>query len=570
MIRSAIVVLSFFSAGQLARTDDALTLGELRTHATMHSIGIEWDVTGDANHNATCTVAYRAIGTQAWQAALPLLRNDYRRNFAGKRGPQINTLAGSILFLQPNTQYEVRLEAKDGVGGGDAKIVRLTTRAVPAIAADAPRRHVVPATVGETGGDNGDGSATRPFRGVAAAQQSARPGDVFLLHAGHYGHFVFDRSGESGRHIVWQSAADGDAVFEQIRVGANHVWFEGLKLRPRTEILALRGTQGASDVVVLRNDFAGFHNAIVLHAQSSGWYVADNVIVGDNDPFLKPPAAFDGEGIELSDSSGHTVCHNRISHTADGVSYPGANVDVFGNDIFDVCDDALEGDHGRVNVRFWGNRLTNYQFSGISFQPMEAGPWYLVRNQFIGRGEPFKLYGQDRFVCVNNTFVYWGSQTKLQSLLKTFSRNNLYVALGGGSPMFVAKPVPTDGDFDADEFRATWRTDVDYDGFATDAPPPLVRWNEQPFADLKAFTAAVGIEQHGLQLRAAELFDKFTPPPSRGPVAVDHLTLRPGTAAIDAGSSVPNLCEKFSGKSPDLGALELAEPLPHYGPRPKE
>ena len=44
--------------------------------------------------------------------------------------------------------------------------------------------------------------------------------------------------------------------------------------------------------------------------------------------------------------------------------------------------------------------------------------------------------------------------------------------------------------------------------------------------------------------------------------------LMPGSVAIDRGAILPNITDGFSGKAPDLGALESGQPLPHYGPRP--
>ena len=54
------------------------TLGELRTDSTPHSISIEWDLTGDPNHDATCKVQYRQRGSDKWLDALPLFRVDYQ------------------------------------------------------------------------------------------------------------------------------------------------------------------------------------------------------------------------------------------------------------------------------------------------------------------------------------------------------------------------------------------------------------------------------------------------------------------------------------------------------------
>jgi hypothetical protein len=38
---------------------------------------------------------------------------------------------------------------------------------------------------------------------------------------------------------------------------------------------------------------------------------------------------------------------------------------------------------------------------------------------------------------------------------------------------------------------------------------------------------------------------------------------------IDAVSEIlPNVNDDFTGKGPDLGAIEVGKPRPHYGPRP--
>ena len=44
--------------------------------------------------------------------------------------------------------------------------------------------------------------------------------------------------------------------------------------------------------------------------------------------------------------------------------------------------------------------------------------------------------------------------------------------------------------------------------------------------------------------------------------------LKPGSAAIDHGVILPNVTDGFTGQAPDLGALELGQTPPHYGPRP--
>jgi hypothetical protein len=50
------------------------------------------------------------------------------------------------------------------------------------------------------------------------------------------------------------------------------------------------------------------------------------------------------------------------------------------------------------------------------------------------------------------------------------------------------------------------------------------------------------------------------------PATVD-LTLSPGAVAVDAGTIIPNVTDGFTGKAPDLGAYELGQAVPRYGPR---
>jgi hypothetical protein len=96
------------------------------------------------------------------------------------------------------------------------------------------------------------------------------------------------------------------------------------------------------------------------------------------------------------------------------------------------------------------------------------------------------------------------------------------------------------------------------------------------YASLAEFTAATGYEQHG-RLVDYDIFQNVQPHPwlddppkgpaqAYDPAALDY-RLRAGSAALDAGCVLPNVTEGFTGKAPDLGALEFGRPVPHYGPR---
>ena len=84
-------------------------------HPTLHSLGFEWAIDGDANRNASVDVSFRAVGDHAWRPALPLVRiggeQVYRRrehlDYTVPHG-----FAGSILGLQPGTEYRVPLRPR--------------------------------------------------------------------------------------------------------------------------------------------------------------------------------------------------------------------------------------------------------------------------------------------------------------------------------------------------------------------------------------------------------------------------------------------------------------------------
>ncbi len=548
----------------LLALQDAVIPGEIRTHATPTSIGIEWDLTGDADRDATCAVEVRPKGAGPWRKVLPLFRVDYFGWYADTKADRAyNMVAGSLLFLEPGTTYEVKLDLADPDGGGLTRTLEIRTRDVPRVPQGGRTLHVAP---GEGGGD---GSEPNPFLGLAAARGEARPGDLFLLRPGRYGTFQFDRSGQPGKPVVWKSERPGEAVFDAAMVDADHVWLEGLAFRRGERSSALRGYRKSADVVVRRCDFQGFHYSVHLTKDCRDWTIEDNVIVGDNDPVT---GGLSGEGVELAMSSGHVVAHNRISRTADGVSYPGRNCDIYGNDIFDVSDDGLEPDYGYANNRMWSNRLTNSHHAALSFQPMYCGPWYFVRNQVVGAGQIFKFRIQDRFVLANNTFVTWGAQgSYMHHVLTSLSRNNLHISADGKRPLWVALDYGERKYVLPPQWTKDWRTDVDCDGFDWGDQKEPFQWEKgkRRWKDLADLSAALGIEEHGVRVRKEEIFERWDVPSERRRIDPSILlTLKPGSNAVDAGAVLPGLVDDFAGNAPDLGAHEAGKPPPHYGPRP--
>jgi len=293
------------------------------------------------------------------------------------------------------------------------------------------------------------------------------------------------------------------------------------------------------------------------------WYIADNTIVGDTPYYTE---SLDGEGIELNMTGGHTVAHNSISNVADGISDPGANTDLFGNDIFDTSDDGIEADGGGANVRMWQNRIHNAVHNGISFQPQTGAPWYIIRNQIVLNVEAaFKFRQTDRFVLLHNTIVNWGNAWPGTSmmccnedhLLRAVTRNNLWVSVLGGQIW----------GFDAGV--VDWRTDLDYDGIDWGQATNAFEYGGASYPDLPSLTAASGLEPHGVRFLKDGCFETFeVPGPPPAPVPPQAMTLKPGCIAVDRGVVLPNVNDAtFIGSAPDLGAYERGLEIPVYGPR---
>jgi len=560
----AVFLAFIFSAIPASAFGSPVSPGGLSIATTTQSIGIDWRISGDTNHNATATVEFRASGVAAWTQAMPLVRVD---------SPNANSLAGSILFLEPATQYDIRVSVTDPDGGAESRTITATTEAVPAMPTASRTLHVIP------GSGGGNGSSQNPYQGLETAWSNALPGDHLLLHSGYYGG-VSDTNGRSGtpaQHIVLRPAGDGEVVVSYLQLFAqSNLWIEGLSfqydgssdtalysslLNPGYDNGFRPMSADVNNIVLIGNRFEGYKHAVRAGPRTSRWYIADNMIVGDKQLGISGTESFDGEGIELGHGDNHEVLYNSITRVADGVSFPGANCDIYGNDIFDVTDDGIELDTGEGNTRAWRNRIHNASHNGIGFQPQSGAPWYIIRNQIVNVQESvFKFRDADRFVAVNNTFVNWGDVLDHWShqLFRGITRNNLWITVNNGRIWRRGSE------------GMSWQTDLDYDGFdwGTNSEPFEV--NGVKYADLGELQAATGQESNGIRMDAPSCLASLDVPgpPPLTTVPPQFMTLNASCNAVDAGIAVPNISDDYLGAAPDLGAYEFGQADPHYGPRP--
>ncbi len=562
-----------------ANSQAARPLGEPVLEApTLRSLGVYWIVQGDDNKNAAVGLEVRKAGTAAWKQTLPLFRVEKGANRLERGESRVKVptdawlFAGSVVLLDPGTDYELRLRLSDPDGGTAERLLKSRTAIEPVAPRNAPQYHVVPGTGG------GSGTREDPYRGLAAAREKAKPGSLFLLHAGVYkGTFAVEKSGETGRPIIWRGAGDGEAVLDgegtEGRVvdasGVHDVWFERLAIRNAEWGLV---AHDSARIVIRRCHFTRVKNGITATRNTdgrlAGFFITDNLLEG---PFSFPSAekgagVEENRGIQIS-GTGQVVCYNRIRRFKDGIdTFPSpvcAAIDIHNNEVSECLDDGGEMDGSERNNRLFLNRFTDV-FQGISVQPVHGGPVYIFRNVVYNIDvEPYKMHNSPSgALFFHNTCVKKGGPFVLYTSAPVghcVLRNNLFIGTEGGYASECDAPM---GD-----------CDFDYDGFGGGPWQQFLKWHGLRFSTLEETRAKAPVYRHAVLVDAATVFASGIRPPEtwarrHDPLAMD-LRLRPGTEALDTGQRLPGFNDDYRGKAPDLGAYEFGASLPQYGPRPE-
>jgi hypothetical protein len=302
---------------------DATRAGRFHVeHPTLLNLGFEWEIEGDANRNATVAVRFRQAGSTAWREALPLVRIGGERVFREREHLDYvvpHGFAGSILNLQPGTEYECEfaLRDPDGVSGIATQSVRVRTRTEPQPYEGGRTLHVYPP---DYFGPRQEPSFTGILEAYYGAglgdwsvvwERRAQPGDVILLHAGLYrperGNYVdpmatpFDGSmsltlkGTPEKPITIKAAGDGEVVIDgdgnhrlfDVMASRYHL-FEGLTFR-NTDVAIFAGQKEVAGAVGLAVKNCRFENVgfgiWTEYAGSSDFYIADNLFLGREDRF---------------------------------------------------------------------------------------------------------------------------------------------------------------------------------------------------------------------------------------------------------------------------------------------
>jgi hypothetical protein len=634
------LLLYLFLAAMGADAENSTQAGEFVVeHPTLLNLGFEWGIRGDANRNATVTVEFRAVGESGWREALPLVRIGGENVFRRRENLDYTVpdgFAGSILNLQPGTEYECRflLADPDGASGQTAHTARVKTHSEPQPSREGRTLHVYPPGYQGSRQEPSFTSLLQAYYGAGLGDWSvvwerrAQSGDTILMHAGLYkperlnyvdplmtpfdGTMSLTLKGTREKPITIKAAGDGEVIFDgagnhrlfDVMASRYHI-FEGLTIR-NTGVGIFAGQKEVLGAVGLtvkncRFEQVGF-GVWTEYAGSSDFYIADNLFLGRDDRFrligwTGPMWASAGAyGSQLLTSyyaikvygPGHVIAHNAIAYFHDGIGIStygtpprdldqqASSIDIYNNDLHLLNDDFVETDGGVHNVRVMNNRGVNAAQGGYSSQPVFGGPVYFIGNilYHVPTGVAFKFSAKPAGLFVyHNTII--GEQVVREPTANMHFRNNLF--LGSDTP---GRGIMTWA-------NATDAFSSDYNGFRPNkgvidqyswlAPITRQRLYEpkredwKSFATLADFRAATKQEAHGVEVDFGD-FEGLVPPDPANRHAVYHAVdlnfrLKPASKVVDAAVLIPTVNDGFTGRAPDLGALEVGKPEPRYGPR---
>ena len=388
---------------------------------------------------------------------------------------------------------------------------------------------------------------------------------------------------------------------------------------------------GSKGLTAKRNRFESVGAGIFTNfAGSSNFYIADNSFYGRNDPNhligwagpqlwsrfagvegqIYPPAMASYVAVKLY-GPGHVVAFNYIADFHDGINvetygnpdgsvasgpgildgpkYPTREywdrrpvaIDFYNNYITNSHDNPVETDGSMHNIRVMRNMLINHASHAFCNQPALGGPVYWIRNiAYNLPGGSSRLTGGSAGVIFYNNTILSETSGNPQN---THWRNNLMLGQNSAPAIFS---ITTNTNY----------TSSDFNGFRQNpGADASFQWNSPPF-DVAMDPAGPGLRP-ALQTRAYRTLAEYSQATGqdRNSLLVDYdvfmnvrrldaqdiqslqklykaedldFRLKPGSAAVDRGTTLPNVTDGFAGRAPDLGALEVGAAPPRYGPRP--
>jgi hypothetical protein len=530
----------------LARTTLRLAAAETPTAvATYECIGVYWPTPAAP----AGSMQFRPEGTDAWRPALDLVYDARDQEYRG-----------SILGLQPDTPYEIRLRAADreSVLKARTRSDRFPIGETTTLPAGDSTKDFVITTSGTAQGYHL--VTTPPGARTTLDAMNHAPANIVIA-----ADFVIVRGLElrnAAQHGILIKAGRHDVVVEDCRITGwgqmgGPISFGNITGNTDSAIYA---EKGAGRLTIQRNRLEHPRGA------SNDWETGH-------------PSG--PQGISLVNSSGRNVIrYNDIWSTEDhgfndgiggGSNYsregsPHRDSDIHGNLIRNCWDDAIESEGGNMNVRIWGNYLHLF-YNGIATAATTRGPLYVWRNVWaesrrthrdpiggsaIKTGERGEFGGGRKFIFHNTALQPRGIHSAFTSHVNPncVTRNNIFDCRG---PLATKQEKEPASDYDYDFFsggeRGTARESHGVRGPV--AFLPSTRLEFYPAARVTAVRYGVFPTDMGGG-KTRNITDPVVTLPNK---------------VIDAGEVLPNINDDFAGQGPDLGAFEVGRPPIEFGRR---
>ena len=549
---------------------NALTPGNIQINPTFEHIGILYNISGDANLNSDLQIEFREQGNGAYQNGAVTMRSHSGLVVDGSTF-NVNHHAGSAMFLQPNTTYDIRLTLTDPDGGGTTTTIQASTKAYPVESTN--YQYVAP------GNGGGNGTSANPYLGLQAAADNAQPGITFIVRPGTYTPFNVATNGTANAPITFRSETlhaaivDGGNTSSGVIVlgdfttdSLQHIIIDGFKIQNGNYGIDAQHTQ----FITIKNCWIenvvwGFYNR-----RENAWehdqYITNNYIDGRTD---WTNGGTSHRGIDIRGNR-NVISFNTIKNFDDGVSTDGAPyavsyaMDIHNNDIQNMADDLIEVDGVVSNTRIYRNRMYNAR-AGVSLAPVFGGPCYVLRNEMYNMADGFSAYKMNRspagLVIVHNSSAKIGNgMSSPTGWQNTFFKNNVVM---GTRYCFEEYELVSDND------------DWDYNAYYSPRPGNNVlgeqwfKWDNVRYGDLNELQTGTNIETNGIEFdQNTDIVDVAFPATDDTEYTPDDTDFQPtsGSNFRNNGINLDNLNDGFvSDGMPDRGAYEYGNPLPQYG-----
>ncbi|MCC6588067.1 MAG: right-handed parallel beta-helix repeat-containing protein [Bryobacterales bacterium] len=501
---------------------------------TFESLGLYWSRPQSAE---PCRVRYRTARSAGdWREGQPLVYD-----------ARLKQYRGSLVELQPDTEYDIRLEA-----GGQTADLRARTWA-----------ETFP--IGKTTylDSTTDKTLTISEGGTATGWHlvTPKPGTKFvsdLFNLADY-NVVIEADYVILRGLELRNAGVHGVL---IKTGVQHVVVEDshITLWGRAGGARVWGVLGGSDSAIFAERDAG-HLVIQRNLLEYPRGAANDWESGH-------PSG--PQAVSLIDSRGNNaIRYNTIRSTDDhgfndgiggGSNYsfkgsPNRDSDIYGNIISNCWDDAIESEGANMNVRIWSNYI-HHTFMHVATAATAMGPLYIFRNVFgesrISHRDPsggsmiktgmnyVNMNGERVSTGLGYRFIYHNTALQPKGALDVFSSHELHNAVTRNNIFYArGRTYPQDRGAPANDFQNDLTGGYLGGGFVQTmfVPSERLEWFLSPTIE-KIQWGRVEYSRNGKDF------------------AITDPVVRAPNPAIDKGARLPGFNDDFAGAAPDIGAFE--------------